>query len=272
MSTEANSTGPTGPRTPEGKAKSSLNALKLGLSIQRHVVLPGEDPAAYAQLRDTIHQIYQPQSAREVLVTDDLAQCRWALRRFDEAELTALTKATEPWAHDDQPATPAQSLGFMAEPLDIFPSQGSGDGTTSLKPTARVPNSCWAGFQNLHRYRTWWERKHTRALAEFENACRARRNAIRDQQQADLHQIRLAAAERRKLLDLQRLAHAEASAQRRAHRPAPATGQAPQPTVEARNFFQHLFEEFVSQNKAAIVLAATAGHLHPPHGDPQPVQ
>ena len=39
----------TGPRTPEGKQRSSQNALKHGLlSVQS--VIPGEDPADYDQL------------------------------------------------------------------------------------------------------------------------------------------------------------------------------------------------------------------------------
>ena len=36
----------TGPRTEEGKAASSLNSLKHGLTAKT-VVLPGEDPAEY---------------------------------------------------------------------------------------------------------------------------------------------------------------------------------------------------------------------------------
>ena len=36
----------TGPRTPEGKANSSKNALKHGLMAQ-DAVIPGEDPAAF---------------------------------------------------------------------------------------------------------------------------------------------------------------------------------------------------------------------------------
>jgi hypothetical protein len=36
----------TGPRTPEGKSRSRLNALKHGLTA-RTLVLPGEDPEAF---------------------------------------------------------------------------------------------------------------------------------------------------------------------------------------------------------------------------------
>jgi hypothetical protein len=39
----------TGPRSPEGKAVSSRNALKLGIYSEAHI-LPGEDPTEYAEL------------------------------------------------------------------------------------------------------------------------------------------------------------------------------------------------------------------------------
>ena len=43
---QANSQLSTGPKTPEGKATSSLNAVKTGLT-GRTVLLPGDDAAAY---------------------------------------------------------------------------------------------------------------------------------------------------------------------------------------------------------------------------------
>jgi hypothetical protein len=39
-----------GPRTPEGKARSSRNALKHGLRAEEHVVLPDEDAAGFTAL------------------------------------------------------------------------------------------------------------------------------------------------------------------------------------------------------------------------------
>lgn len=187
----------TGPRTPEGKARSALNALNLGLSIQRHVVLPFEDPAQYAALRDSILAIYEPQSAREVLAVDDIAQCRWAFRRFDEAEATAIAKATHTWVYDhEQPTTVGEGLGFMAEPLGFMPDDTRYEDPS--KPRIQVDSPCWKGFQHLHRYRTWWERKHQRALAEFERARQALRQQALDARTGELHQLRLESATRKR--------------------------------------------------------------------------
>jgi len=45
----ANAQHSTGPRTPEGKTASSMNALKHGADAAS-VVIPGEDPAQYDRL------------------------------------------------------------------------------------------------------------------------------------------------------------------------------------------------------------------------------
>jgi hypothetical protein len=51
----------TGPRTPEGKAASSFNALKHGMDAAS-IVIPGEDPAEYDTLASDYHRQFHPQS------------------------------------------------------------------------------------------------------------------------------------------------------------------------------------------------------------------
>ncbi|MCZ2156744.1 MAG: hypothetical protein LC114_23045 [Bryobacterales bacterium] len=161
----------TGPRTPEGKAISSQNAFKHGLSIQRHAVLRGEDPALYMQLLAELREIYEPASRREDLAVEDIAQCRWALARFDEAEAICLKKLTD-WINDpeafpgEEPVSTGESLGHVATVLTDFDDKDR----RYVEPDTHYPT-----FNKIHRYRTYWERKHTRALAEFDRARRDRR-------------------------------------------------------------------------------------------------
>jgi hypothetical protein len=75
----------TGPRTPEGKAASSFNALKHGLDAAS-IVIPGEDPAAYDALAADYHRQFHPQSAVEHFHVDTLIRSDWQKRRLQRVE------------------------------------------------------------------------------------------------------------------------------------------------------------------------------------------
>ena len=59
----------TGPRTPEGKAASSMNALKSGIDAESNVI-PGEDAADLAALTARLYQSCQPQTDIESLLVE----------------------------------------------------------------------------------------------------------------------------------------------------------------------------------------------------------
>ncbi len=75
----------TGPVTAEGKAKSSLNATKTGLT-GRTVLLPGEEFAAYTAHieRHLVH--YDPINDEERTLVQMIADTQWRLLRVPEAE------------------------------------------------------------------------------------------------------------------------------------------------------------------------------------------
>ena len=75
----------TGPRTPEGKAKSRFNSLKHGLSAQT-MVLPLEDAAAYHELRAQVINDIQPESSTEWMIADQLASSWWRTLRARKVE------------------------------------------------------------------------------------------------------------------------------------------------------------------------------------------
>ena len=78
----------TGPRTTQGKAASSMNALSHGVTSQK-VVLPGEDLAEFQQLRNSLLQEHQPVTPTEALLVEEITQAHWRLdrvrRRQDQA-------------------------------------------------------------------------------------------------------------------------------------------------------------------------------------------
>ena len=225
----ANAQHSTGPRTAEGKAASSQNACKHGLSIQRHAVLRDEDPALYAQLLAELREIYAPLSRREDLAVEDIAQCRWALDRFDKAEAVCLQKLTN-WFNDPE-AFPGEEILGAGESLGHAATV-----LTDLDDKDRryvEPDTHYPTFDKIHRYRTYWERKHTRALAEFDRAQRARRAETAEHRAEAAHQRAEAQARRQAEAHAlkQELALAREARQRELHELRVAAIQAKHPSA-----------------------------------------
>jgi hypothetical protein len=85
----------TGPRTPEGKARSRLNALKHGLCA-RSIALPNEDPAALAAREAAFRDQYRPQNPREAFLVQVAVQSTLRFdrcTRFETAELSSQVRA-----------------------------------------------------------------------------------------------------------------------------------------------------------------------------------
>jgi hypothetical protein len=78
----------TGPRTPEGKAKSRGNALKLGLSASA-VMIGGEDSREMAGIGEDYYRLCPPANAVQRFHFENVVYCDWMIRRCRriEAEL-----------------------------------------------------------------------------------------------------------------------------------------------------------------------------------------
>jgi hypothetical protein len=75
----------TGPASPEGKAKSALNAVKTGLT-GRTVLLPSEDADAYETHLLQYLEEFAPIGARETELVQSLADTQWRLHRIPSLE------------------------------------------------------------------------------------------------------------------------------------------------------------------------------------------
>ena len=87
----ANARRSTGPRTPEGKAKSSQNALKHGLRAQI-TVLPDENIDDFDVLISELEDEFQPATAIEWTLLRQLADAEWRMRRVPLIEAGVLAK------------------------------------------------------------------------------------------------------------------------------------------------------------------------------------
>jgi hypothetical protein len=90
----ANSQHSTGPKTDEGKEKSSLNALRHGLTGQR-VIVPNEDRLAYQRHLKSFQDHLQPSGPVEAILVQTLVDTAWRLNHVTRLE-TKLLNSEEP--------------------------------------------------------------------------------------------------------------------------------------------------------------------------------
>jgi len=82
----------TGPRTPQGKARSSLNAVQHGV-LSAKLILPGENAEQYQALLQSLLVELQPVGLLEQLLVERVAVAIWRQRRLVGAESAAVTEA-----------------------------------------------------------------------------------------------------------------------------------------------------------------------------------
>ena len=75
----------TGPTSPEGKAISSLNALKSGINAWSHII-PGEDPAELEALTAAFVLHFHPADPNQLALVDTLISAEWIQRRLRRVE------------------------------------------------------------------------------------------------------------------------------------------------------------------------------------------
>lgn len=81
----------TGPRTPRGKGRSRLNALKHGIytqaqSFHASMIELGEDPQGFMRLLRGLLAARQPADAVEMMLVEDIAILQWKKLRLDRAQ------------------------------------------------------------------------------------------------------------------------------------------------------------------------------------------
>jgi len=77
----------TGPRTPEGKAISSQNALKHGLSARDVVLKDDEEREEFAKLLADLAAELHPDGALETLLFNRILRASWDIRRVERMEV-----------------------------------------------------------------------------------------------------------------------------------------------------------------------------------------
>ena len=103
----------TGPRTPEGKARSAMNAFKIGIHAQSAVV-PGESSAEYAALTAEYNTYNCPATGPQHVLVDTLVACEWQRRRMVHLEPKVWDEQT------NRNGAPGQQLTRLHRRLDAL--------------------------------------------------------------------------------------------------------------------------------------------------------
>ena len=96
---QRNSRKSTGPKTRAGKKKVRLNALWHG-AFAKQALLPGEDPALYAEVHRDFRRLYKPTDPEEEFLVSRIIYAAWRLQRLAGMEPRILAAHNENAAGD----------------------------------------------------------------------------------------------------------------------------------------------------------------------------
>jgi hypothetical protein len=160
----ANAARSTGPRSPEGKARSAQNARQHGFTASQFAVVRLEELDAVAKLRADAIAVYQPVNSQELFAIERIALAQQALLRLARLEAGLFTCALN------------ESIALDGYPIRTMDPDLCGD-----IPTTREQNRNYALGEGFHRmvktsdawklflrYQAQAERQYRRAIEEFE--------------------------------------------------------------------------------------------------------
>ena len=165
----ANAALSTGPRTPEGKARSSQNARKHGFTASNFGILAMEDLDEIENLKQDLIEAHQPVNNQELFALEQIAIAQQSLRRAARME-AGLFMACMHRAHvsaDSAAHTTDKLTGDSDVTLQQHRNFRLAEG---LHKMSRDSNA-WTQFL---RYQTQAQRKYTFAVEAFEKLVRQR--------------------------------------------------------------------------------------------------
>jgi hypothetical protein len=168
----ANAARSTGPRSPQGKARSAQNSRQHGFTAATFAVIRLEELDAVAKLKADLFAIYQPVNSQELFAIERIALAQQALLRCARLETGLFTCCLNETLNHDA------SLAYCLEPdltrdIEVTQAQNRNFALAyGFQILARKSNS----LSLFLRYQAQTERLYRRAVEEFE-----RLKALRDE-------------------------------------------------------------------------------------------
>ena len=147
----------TGPKTQNGKQRSSQNAVRHGLTAET-VIGPLEDPADYRAFEQAVTTAYDAETEVERELVLRLASLLWRLRRATSVE-TGLLQIQRETSTAPDPALP----GEVCEVIEIFQSGRDSNGRELARCFLRLADFDNGIFERLGRYEAalWRQARQT---------------------------------------------------------------------------------------------------------------
>ena len=165
----ANAQKSTGPRTPEGRARSAQNARKHGFTASTFSVVRLEALDEVDRLKADLIAVYQPVNSQELFAIERIALAQHDLLRVSRLEVGLFTAALDETLAGELPflALSQEMVGDIEVTRAQNRNFAIGEGFHRM---ARKSN-CWSLFL---RYQAQAERLYRRAIEEFERLKRLR--------------------------------------------------------------------------------------------------
>ena len=147
---QANSQFSTGPVTADGKRIASSNSIRHGLTAKQ-IVIPGEDPAEFEELRSSLHAEMKPVTAEEAALVEQIAQHTWRLQRARRLETASY--------HRFMPGLNASSRNFGGKTVVVR--------VDPEEALAEAFHNNAQAFDRLRRHEATIERSYYKAINEL---------------------------------------------------------------------------------------------------------
>jgi hypothetical protein len=165
----ANAFHSTGPRTPEGKARSAQNSRKHGFTASHFAVVRLEDLQEVTHLRADLIAVYRPVNSQELFAIERIALAQQAMLRIARLESGLLTTCLN---------EALDTSGLLFFPMS---KELAGDGDLEITQAQNRGYALAEGFHRMTsnkksntwplflRYKVQTEREYRRAKEEFES-------------------------------------------------------------------------------------------------------
>jgi hypothetical protein len=163
----ANAAKSTGPRSPEGKARSARNARSHGFTASTFAVVRLEDLQEIAHLKSDLTAVYQPVNSQELFAIERMALTQQAILRAARLESGLFTNCLDIALNDNGTPISPMSRDLAGDgDIEITRAQNRNYALAEgFHRMARQPANTWSLFL---RYQAQAERHYRRAVEEFD--------------------------------------------------------------------------------------------------------